>query len=90
MNINTESQLRTEAGRGNHAIELLQDELLVEAFSVLNDRLTKEWADSPARDTEGRERIGWKGDELTDRALSHFSRTSSLVPLCNNDTSPFY
>lgn len=57
MNHETEAQLRSEASRGMRANELFQDELIVEAFTTLENRLMQEWADSPVRDQEGRERL---------------------------------
>lgn len=57
MNLNEESKLRTETQRGQRAAELMADPLMVEAFALLHERFQTEWADSPARDTEGRERI---------------------------------
>ena len=53
MKPETEAQLRSEATRGMEANDLLSNTLLVEAFTVLDERLTVEWANSPARDTEG-------------------------------------
>lgn len=57
MNGNDEAKLRSEAARGQRAAELMSDELLSEAFSTLRDGFTKAWQNSPARDTEGREKI---------------------------------
>jgi len=57
MNIAEEAKLRAEATRGMRANELMSDEIMVEAFTLLDQRLTNEWANSPARDTEGRERL---------------------------------
>ena len=57
MNIAEEQQLRHEADRGRRAQDLMSDELMVEAFNTIRTRLTTEWADSPARDHEGREKI---------------------------------
>jgi len=44
-------------GRGDRAVQLLENELLVEAFNTLEETYTQQWKDSPARDTEGREKI---------------------------------
>ena len=57
MNLIEEAKLRSEATRGMRANELMSDEIMVEAFTTLDQRLTNEWANSPARDTEGRERL---------------------------------
>ena len=57
MNINDEAKLRAEASRGQRAAQLLADELIQEAFALLRERYTAEWAGSPARDSEGREKL---------------------------------
>ena len=57
MNQLEEVKLKLEMQRGQKAAELLNEELLVEAFDLMNNRLKSEWELSPARDTEGRERL---------------------------------
>lgn len=70
MKAETEAQLRNEAARGMRANELMSDELLVEAFTTLENRLTQEWANSPVRDSEGRERI-WVMQKLLKNVEDH-------------------
>lgn len=72
MTPNTEAQLRSEAARGQHALELMADDLMVEAFGTLTARLTDEWANSPARDTAGREQI-WLMRKLLQNVQNHLS-----------------
>ena len=50
----------------------MSDELIVEAFDILNTRLTDEWASSPVRDTEGRERI-WLMKKLLKNVGDHLN-----------------
>ncbi len=77
MNIQQEAKLKSEVARAERANELMDDELMVEAFTLLNSKLTAEWSNSPVRDTEGRERI-WLmqkllksvGDHLREIALT--------------------
>lgn len=57
MQIDKEAKLRAEASRGQRAAEIMADELVVEAFTKMRDRFASDWANSPARDTEGREKI---------------------------------
>ena len=47
MQINKESQLRSESARGAKAAELLSNELLIEAFDVIDKRLTDAWKNLP-------------------------------------------
>jgi hypothetical protein len=82
MSPNTESQLRSEATRGQRANELMADELIVEAFTQLNNRLTKEWADSPVRDSEGRERI-WLMQKLLKNVGDHLSEIAQTGKLAS-------
>lgn len=82
MTPQTESQLRSEASRGNRAIELMSDELVIEAFDTLNERLTNEWANSPVRDTEGRERI-WLMKRLLKNVGDHLSEVMTTGKLAS-------
>jgi hypothetical protein len=78
----TEVRLRNEAARGVRANEIVQDELFVEAFALLNDRLTTEWAESPVRDTEGRERI-WLMQKLLKNVGDHLKEIAQTGKLAN-------
>lgn len=46
-----------EVQRADRARQLLEDELLVEAFQTIEQELTNAWQSSPARDIEGRESL---------------------------------
>jgi hypothetical protein len=48
---------RDEINRGNNAARLLGDPLITEAFESIRAEYLAAWESSPARDTEGRERI---------------------------------
>lgn len=52
-----EYQLLTEIERARQAQELAEHPLFKEALEKYKARLHQEWADSPVRDTEGRERL---------------------------------
>ena len=82
MNHQTEAQLRSEATRGSRANELMNDELMLEAFTTLDNRLTKEWADSPVRDTEGRERI-WLMQKLLKNVDAHLREIATTGRMAN-------
>ena len=82
MKNETEAQLRSEATRGFRANELMNDELMLEAFSTLDKRLTQEWADSPVRDTEGRERI-WLMQKLLKNVDAHLREIATTGRMAN-------
>lgn len=50
---------KTEAEilRGERALQLLQEPLIVEAFETVERELTEQWQKSPVRDVEGREKL---------------------------------
>lgn len=48
-----DAQLNLEAGRGARAERLLADDMLQEAFTQIEDAITKAWKNAPIRDTEG-------------------------------------
>ena len=50
----TNEELRS---RGLKAKEILEDEIVQEALTAIRNKYMEEWKKSPARDTEGRERI---------------------------------
>ncbi len=52
-----EIKLTGDAARGMQADSLLRNDLVQEAYQALEAELVKAWIDSPARDTEGRERL---------------------------------
>jgi len=52
-----DQQLRSEQSRAIEARDVVEHPLYVEAFEVYQKRLMDEWADSPARDKEGRETL---------------------------------
>jgi len=52
-----EIKLSVEAARGTQADSILRNELIQEAYKSLEDELVRTWIDSPARDTEDRERL---------------------------------
>jgi hypothetical protein len=76
MNLNEEAKLRAEATRGMRANELMSDEIMVEAFTLLDQRLTNEWANSPARDTDGRERL-WMMLKLLKSVEGHLKEVAT-------------
>ena len=78
-----EEQLFKEQTRANAARELVEHPLYVEAFEVYTQRLKTEWADSPARDKEGRETL-WimlKTAQAVQSHLQQILETGKLASL---------
>jgi hypothetical protein len=50
-------ELEEQAQRGEQARKLLEHPLLAEAFQIIEQDITDKWQNSPARDSEGRERL---------------------------------
>lgn len=46
-----------EIQRGEHAAQLLSDELLTESLSAIETEYIEQWKNSPARDEAGREKL---------------------------------
>ena len=82
MSPNTESQLRNEATRGMAANELIANELLIEAFAKIDARIMQEWADSPARDTTGRENL-WTMKKLLSNLSAHIAEVATTGKLAS-------
>ena len=66
--------LETEIRRGEHAAQLLNDELLQEAFATIEKELTNQWANSPARAADDREKL-WLMLKLLSRVQLHLQST---------------
>lgn len=52
-----EHKLHRDAGRALRATNLLENELLTEAFAKLETAYIEAWRSSPAKDTDARERL---------------------------------
>ncbi|NIR49997.1 hypothetical protein GWO43_15980 [candidate division KSB1 bacterium] len=52
-----ENKLRMEAQRGKQAQDVLDNELVKDAFSKIENALNETWKRSDPNDTEGRERV---------------------------------
>jgi hypothetical protein len=67
-------QLLREVSRARQAQEVMDNPLFQEAFNSLQEQLRREWESSPARDTEGRERI-WLAVNLLGKVRQHLEQT---------------
>lgn len=64
------ANLQSEINRAQRARDLLNNDLLVEAFSVLNRTYLDAWRAAPVRDTEGRESL-WHMVKALDAFRGH-------------------
>ena len=66
----TEDKLHESISRGARAEALLQNDLLQEAFVRLEQDYVEAWRVSPARDTDGRERL-WQAVNVVAKVREH-------------------
>jgi len=66
----TEYKLHESISRGARAEALLQNDLLQEAFVRLEQDYVEAWRVSPARDTDGRERL-WQAVNVVAKVRDH-------------------
>lgn len=72
--------------RGERAALILSDDLVVGAFKAIEDNILHEWMNSPARDTEGREKL-WIMRKTMDRFRAEFEShvSSGKLARANED-----
>ena len=78
-----QQQLETEVERARQAREITDHPLWAEAFDAYRKRLMDEWAESPARDTDGREKL-WlmvKTASAVERHLAEILETGKLASI---------
>ena len=78
-----QQQLETEVERARQAREITEHPLWAEAFDAYRKRLMDEWAASPARDTDGREKL-WlmvKTASAVERHLAEMLETGKLASI---------
>ena len=83
VSMDEESRLLAEQERARQAQELAEHPLFKEALATYRERLMKEWSDSPARDTEGREKL-WlmqKTVAVVESHLKQLMETGKLASL---------
>jgi hypothetical protein len=66
----SEDKLQRDIVRGARAHELLKSELLQECFATLERDYIEAWKTSPARDTDGRERL-WQAVNIVGKVRDH-------------------
>jgi hypothetical protein len=68
-----ELALNKAAERGARAQRLLEDDLLVEAFEMLDRDYSRAWRATAARDTDARERL-WQAVQVVAKVRDHLIR----------------
>ena len=71
-----EIALNRAAERGARAQRLLEDNLLAEAFAMLDAEYTKAWRATAARDTDARERL-WQAVNVLRKVKDHLTKIVS-------------
>ena len=76
--------------RARQANDLLNNELLVEAFDTLRQELLERWENSSSNESEARESI-WLGLQLLERVRRHLesSVTTGEMAKLREKSSPF-
>lgn len=69
-----EIALQRATERAARAEALMRDELLVEAFMTLDRDYIKAWRETPARDTDARERL-WQAVQVVAKVRDHLTST---------------
>jgi hypothetical protein len=72
----TDDKLQRDVVRGARAAELMKNELLVEAFARLEADYLEAWKISPARDTDGRERL-WQAVNVVGKVRDHLGKVAA-------------
>lgn len=61
-----------EIARANQAKAIIESELYVEAYNAIREQYLAAWADSPVRDSEGREEI-WRLLKSLEKVHAYFT-----------------
>jgi hypothetical protein len=72
----SESELRRDLDRASRAKQLIEDELLVDAFTTLEAAYIDAWKTSPANETERREKL-WQAVQIVGRVKGHLEQVAA-------------
>lgn len=72
----SDDKLQRDIVRGAHATELLKSELLQECFATLERDYIEAWKTTPARDTDGRERL-WQAVNIVGKVRDHLVKVAN-------------
>ena len=67
---------------GDRAKEALENEAYIQAFDLIKSEVLQQWADSPARDTEGREKL-WLMQSLLNKLQQTLKTTMETGKLAS-------
>ena len=65
-----DTQLARDLSRAEQARAALDNEVLADAFATLEADYIKAWRETPARDTDGRERL-WQAVQIVGKVKQH-------------------
>ncbi len=74
-------KLQNAVARSDRAATLLRDELLTETFAKLEKDYIEAWRQSPAKDTDGRERL-WQAVNIVCKVRDHLFKISERRQAC--------
>jgi hypothetical protein len=80
----TDDKIQRDINRGQRADALLKDELLRECFDALEREYIEAWRNSPARDTDGRERL-WQAVQVIGKMHDHLVKVLNDGKLAQNE-----
>lgn len=72
----SDDKLQRDIVRGARATELLKSELLQECFATLERDYIEAWKTTPARDTDGRERL-WQAVNIVGKVRDHLVKVAN-------------
>ena len=72
----SEDKLQRDIDRGARAAELLRNELLQASFATLERDYIEAWKITPARDTDGRERL-WQAVNIAGKVRDHLVKVAN-------------
>ena len=82
----SDDKLQDAVNRGARADALLKDEMLQEAFAKLEAEYITAWRQSPARDTDGRERL-WQAVQVIGRIKDHLGTVLANGKLAQHEVN---
>ncbi len=84
MTQNDDDKLERALDRGQNARELLENELLQEAFASLDASYIQAWRSAPVRDTEMREKL-WQAVNIVGKVKDHLAKVVADGKLAQAD-----
>ena len=73
-----------DIARGRRAEQLLNDEMLKEAFATIKADYRKAWEESSPRDTDGRERL-WQAFQIIGKVETHLKNVMNNGKIAHHE-----